>query len=94
MSPVKVPLPPEPLDRLRRLARQQGTTVEALARQAVEDWLDAQDATPAERWRTQLGALLQRRQRVAAEEGFDQAEVDRDVAEAVDEVRGRAPGSR
>lgn len=87
MSSLQVPLPVDRLDQLRQLARRSGTTVEDLVRQAVEEWLDAVGEQAGGQWQQRLSELLDRR---ASGPPSDPAEVDRDVADAVSDVRGRA----
>jgi hypothetical protein len=64
-------------------------------REAVDAWLEAQGARrlPQDEWERRFADLLERRDRIAKERGFDEAEVERDVMDAVREVR-RARAAR
>ena len=77
------------LELLRDLGKQRGEPVASLVREAVDSWLDAQGARrlPDDEWQRRFEALLERRDRVAEERGFDEAQVERDVKAAVREVR-------
>jgi hypothetical protein len=83
------------LDLLRGLADQRGRPVAELVREAVDSWLDDQEVRrlPPDEWDARFDALLTRRARIAAERGFEPAEVERDVMDAVREVR-RARSAR
>ena len=81
--------------RLRGVADSRGSTVAALVRDAVEEWLERNGvrSVDADEWSRRFDALVSRRERVADSEAWAQEDVDRDVAEAVAEVRrARAAG--
>jgi len=77
------------LDLLGRVAEGEGTSVADLVRKAVDAWLAQRGAvaTPDDEWARRFEKLLARRRLIAKREGFDQETVDRDVMEAVREVR-------
>jgi len=82
---------------LRMLSRRTGRPVAALVREAVDAWLDGQGVrvVPEDEWSRRFAELLGRRGRLAAAEGWTEAQVAPDVARAVAEVRGsRAAGRR
>lgn len=76
---------------LRRIGESRGRPVAELVREAVDSWLKAQGVReiPPDEWRQRFDALLEERRRIANEEGFSAAEVERDVLAAVHEVRRR-----
>ena len=83
------------LELLRGLSDTQGRPVAELVREAVDEWLESQGArrlSPDE-WEMRFDALLGRRSQLARERGFDPAEVERDVMDAVREIR-RARSAR
>jgi hypothetical protein len=63
--------------------------VAALVREAVDQWLAGQGVQPIpeDEWQSRFSALLDRRARIAEEQNFSQDEIERDVMEAVREVR-------
>jgi hypothetical protein len=95
MQRTNIYLAQHQLELLRALSDAQGRPVAELVREAVDAWLDSQGArrVPADEWELRFDALLDRRARLARERGFDPAEVERDVMEAVREVR-RARSAR
>ena len=85
------------LDLLRGLADRRGRPVAELVREAVDSWLESQGARrlSLDEWEERFDALLARRARIAKERGFDPAEVERDVMDAVrKERRARAARRR
>ena len=74
---------------LRGLSEQRGQPMAMLVREAIDAWLTAQGVRriTEDEWQRRLSALLERRARIADERGFSQEEVDRDVMDAVREVR-------
>ncbi|HEV3376274.1 MAG TPA: CopG family transcriptional regulator [Thermoleophilaceae bacterium] len=83
------------LARLRGAADSRGSTVAAVVREAVEEWLERNGvrAVEADEWSRRFDALLSQRESAADSEDWTQEDVDRDVAEAVAEVRrARAAG--
>lgn len=95
MKRTNIYLDEEQLELLRGLGERRGAPVAALVREAVDAWLRAQGARrlPEDEWERRLGELLQRRDRIAQEQGFDEGEVEREVMAAVREVR-RARAAR
>ena len=97
MKRTNIYLDDEQLQLLRGLGERRGEPVAALVREAVDAWLEAQGARrlPRDEWERRFRELLERRDRIAKERGFDAAEVERDVMSAVREVRrARAAGRR
>ncbi|MCK6479721.1 MAG: ribbon-helix-helix protein, CopG family [Planctomycetes bacterium] len=70
-------------------ARSRGRSVADLVREAVEAWLVAAGAAPRdeEEWRRRFDGILERRREVSRALHLSREEVDREVAEAVREVR-------
>lgn len=82
---------------LRRIGESRGRPVAELVREAVDSWLKAQGVReiPPDEWQRRFRELLERRQRIAEDEGFTIEEVERDVMAAVREVRkGRGAPAR
>ncbi len=88
-SRTNIYLDDEQLRTLQLLGRQRGVPVAALVREAVDSWLERQGSQrlDEDEWTRRFDALLSRRDRVARERTFDPVEVERDVMEAVREVR-------
>jgi hypothetical protein len=95
MHRTNIYLDDEQLASLRGLSERRGESVATLVRQAIDEWLSAQGVRriPEDEWRRRFSALLERRARVADQEGFSEADVERDVMDAVREVR-RARATR
>jgi hypothetical protein len=95
MKRTNIYLDDEQLELLRELGRRRGAPVAELVREAVDDWLRANGARrlSEDEWQQRFGALLERRDRIAQERGFEEAAVERDVMAAVREVR-RARAAR
>jgi hypothetical protein len=74
---------------LQALGERRGVPVAQLVREAVDVWLEAQGVRRVSRdeWERRFDELLERRRRIAAEGGFSEEDVERDVMEAVREVR-------
>lgn len=89
MRRTNVYLDERQLRTLRELGRSQGKPVAALVREAVDAWLASQGITVMEEdeWARRFESLLNRRQSIADAEGFSVDHVERDVSEAVREVR-------
>lgn len=70
-------------------ARSRGRSVADLVREAVDGWLVGAGVQPGdgESWRREFDRILARRRKVARALALTQEEVDREVAEAVREVR-------
>jgi predicted DNA-binding protein len=95
MRRTNIYLDEEQLESLRGLSDRRGEPVASLVREAIDQWLAAQRVRriPEDEWQRRFSALLERRTRIADEQGFSQEEVDHDVMEAVREVR-RARAAR
>ena len=95
MKRTNIYLDDEQLALLRGLGERRGEPVASLVREAVDAWLEAQGARrlPEDEWKRRFGELLERRERIAKERGFADADVERDVTAAVREVR-RARAAR
>jgi predicted DNA-binding protein len=89
MQRTNVYLEDEQLALLRGLSERRGQPVAMLVREAIDQWLAAQRVRriPEDDWQRRFSALLERRARIADEQGFSQEDVERDVMEAVREVR-------
>lgn len=89
MKRTNIYLDDEQLELLRGLGEQRGEPVAVLVREAVDSWLEAQGARriPADERQRRFEALLRRRDRIWSELGVSEEEVERDVAEAIREVR-------
>jgi Ribbon-helix-helix protein, copG family len=95
MKRTNIYLDDEQLELLRALGQRRGAPVAVLVREAVDEWLRTQGARRLsdDEWQRRFGGLLERRDRIARERGFDEAEVERDVMAAVHEAR-RARAAR
>lgn len=95
MRRTSIYLDDEQLELLRGLGERRGEPVAALVREAVDEWLRAQGAQrlDEDEWKRRFDALMRRRDRLAQERGFDEADVERNVIAAVREVR-RARAAR
>ena len=89
MQRTNIYLEDDDLESLRALGSHQGRAVAELVREAVAEWLDKHDVQHIDEddWQVRLGLLLERRQQIATEAGWDTDEVERDVAASVAEVR-------
>jgi hypothetical protein len=89
MRRTNVYLSDEQLDTLRRIGTLRAQPVAELVREAVDYWLQAQGvrSLPADELERRFDALLARRRQAAREQAFEPAEVERDVMQAVREVR-------
>jgi hypothetical protein len=95
MQRTNIYLSDEQLELLRRLSERRGQPVAVLVREALDHWLREQGARPIPRdeWERRFDALLSRRDDVAGRLDISEEEVERDVMEAVREVR-RARAAR
>jgi predicted DNA-binding protein len=95
MRRTNIYLDDDQLESLRGLSDRRGQPVATLVREAIDHWLAAQGVRriPEDEWQRRFSALLDRRGQVADEHGFSQEEIERDVMEAVREVR-RARAAR
>lgn len=77
------------LDLLRLLGSRRGLPVAALVREAIDAYLESQGVRRVDRdeWERRFDALMAERSRVAAELDLSEEEVQRDVFEAIREVR-------
>jgi predicted DNA-binding protein len=89
MRRTNIYLDEEQLASLRGLSERRGQPVATLVREAIDEWLSTQGVRriPDDEWQRRFSALLQRRARIADEQDFSQEKVERDVMEAVREVR-------
>jgi Ribbon-helix-helix protein, copG family len=89
MQRTNIYLSDEQLDALRRLAQRRGEPVAQLVREALDEWLATQNVRPVreDEWSRRFGDLLSRREKLAAERGWAEEDVERDVMAAVREVR-------
>jgi Ribbon-helix-helix domain len=89
MQRTNIYLAEEQLDALRRVGESRDVPVASLVREAIDEWLEKQGvhAVAEDEWRRRFEALLRRRDKIAKERGFTEEEVERDVMEAVREVR-------
>jgi hypothetical protein len=96
MRRTNIYLDDEQLASLRGLSERRGQPVATLVREAIDAWLTTQGVRriPDDEWRRRFAALLERRTRIAEELGFRQEDVERDVMEAVHEVRAARARSR
>lgn len=81
---------------LRRVSESRGKPVAELVRDAVDTWLNTQgiQGISEDEWQARFDALLGRRVKIAAEKGFSEEQVRRDVNAAVREVRRRRAARR
>jgi predicted DNA-binding protein len=95
MRRTNIYLDDEQLASLRGLSERRGQPVATLVREAIDAWLSSQGARPLpEDERVQrFEALLRRRDEIWRELDVSEEEVERDVAEAIREVR-RARAAR
>ena len=95
MQRTNIYLEAEQLELLRSLGDRRGEPVAALVREAIDAWLEAQGARrlPEDEWERRFDALLRRRDKIWRELDVSEEEVERDVAEAIREVR-RARAAR
>ena len=96
MKRTNIYLPDEQLSLLRRVSESRGRPVAGLVRDAVDSWLAAQGvrAISKDEWQARFDSLMARRQRIAERRGLIEAEVARDVNEAVNAVRRKRTARR
>ncbi len=89
MQRTNVYLSDAQLAALRALADARGQAVAELVREAIDAWLGEHGVRPVstDDWEQRFDELLARRGRIAGEQGFQSEEVERDVLDAVREVR-------
>lgn len=77
------------LELLGKAAEEQGTSVAALVRAAVDAWIRARGLKPLppDEWERRFAALLERKRKDARRRGLTQESVDRAVDRAIREVR-------
>jgi hypothetical protein len=95
MQRTNIYLSDEQLDALRRLSERRGEPVAQLVREALDEWLASQNVRPVreDEWSRRFGDILARREKLAAQRGWTEEDVERDVMAAVREVR-RARAAR
>jgi hypothetical protein len=96
MERTNIYLREDQLAGLRGVADRRGASVAALVREAVDEWLERNGvrSVDPDEWSRRFDALLTRRARAAESGAWTQEDVDRDVAEAVAEVRRSRAASR
>lgn len=89
MRRTNIYLPDEQLELLKLLSEQRGSAVATLVREALDDWLKKQGVRPVgeDEWQRRFEALLGRRDKLAQEHGWSEEDVERDVMDAVRQVR-------
>ena len=95
MKRTNIYLDEEQLESLRGLSDRRGQPMAVLVREAVDDWLRRQGVRrlPEDERVRRFEALLRRRDKIWHELDVSEDEVERDVAEAIREVR-RARAAR
>jgi len=96
MRRTNIYLGDEQLARLRLLSSTRDVPVASLVREAVDSWLAEQRVTPVpeSEWRARFDSLLQRRDALWQEHDWEAEQVERDVMEAVREVRAERAARR
>ncbi len=96
MQRTNIYLDDRQLNVLRLLSSARGVPVASLVREALDAWLDDQGVRRVtdDEWAQRFDALLRRRDRIAKEHRFDPEEVERDVMDAVREVRAERAARR
>ena len=95
MQRTNVYLDERQIDLLRLLGERRGESVAALVREAIDAYLAAQGVRRVEEdeWKRRFDALMAERRTVAGELGLTEEQVERDVFDAIREVReARAAG--
>ena len=89
MKRTNVYLDDRQLGLLRGLSTMRGEPVAALVREAIDAWLESQGVRdiPDDEWKQRFAALMEERRRIWLELGITEEEAERDIAEAVREVR-------
>ena len=84
------------LDLLGRVAEGEGTSVADLVRRAVDAGLAGRKVrrVPEDEWQRRFRALLEKRRRIARRLRLKEEDVEREVAEAIREVRQARRASR
>jgi Ribbon-helix-helix domain len=95
MQRTNIYLSDEQLAALRAVASERDVPVAVLVRQAVDAWLESEGVRVLreDEWQRRFDSLLRRRDEVAARVDISEEDVERDVMEAVREVR-RARAAR
>jgi hypothetical protein len=95
MQRTNIYLSDEQLAALRAVASERDVPVAVLVRQAVDAWLESEGVRVLreDEWQRRFDALLRRRDEVAARLEVSEEDIERDVMEAVREVR-RARAAR
>jgi hypothetical protein len=81
---------------LRLLAMARDVPVAALVREAIDSWLETQGVREVtdDEWRRRFDELMEHRRRVWKELGISEDELERDIADAVREVREARAAAR
>ncbi len=96
MQRTNIYLDERSLAALRALSRARGKPVAQLVRDAVDSWIEEQGIRHIDRdeWEQRFDRLLGERRRIYDENRWDPDEVERDVMEAVREVRAERAARR
>ena len=96
MRRTNIYLDDEQLLRLRLLSETRNEPVAALVREAVDRWLAEQKVRPIspDEWERRFDALIARRNAIYDEHRWDPDEIERDVMEAVRQVRAERAARR
>jgi predicted transcriptional regulator len=89
MRRTNIYLDEEQLRALKALGETRGEPVSGLVREALDDYLRAHGVRVIadDEWERRFDALFNRRDRVAKERAYKDDEIERDVSDAVREVR-------
>lgn len=96
MRRTNVYLDERQIDLLRLLGERRGESVASLVREAIDAYLESQGIEPVteDEWRRRFDALMSDRRTVAEELGLTEEQVERDVFDAIREVREARAASR
>jgi hypothetical protein len=96
MRRTNIYLDDEQLARLKLLSTMRNVPVASLVREALDAWLATQKvgSLPKDEWERRFKALLKRRDAIWKQHEWDAEDVERDVMEAVREVRAERAARR
>ena len=96
MRRTNIYLDDESLMTLRALSRARSQPVAELVREAVRAWIETQGVRHLDRdeWEKRFDRLLNERRRIYDEHQWDPDQIERDVMEAVREVRAERAARR